>query len=81
MNDDTKLIGVFAGELWQATTIKTILEDNNIQAFINNEYLNQVAPYLSDGGGMPNVTVVVNALQEKEALKLIEEYNNSAPGE
>jgi len=81
MKDDNKAVEVFAGELWQATMIKNILEDNNIQAFLNNEYLGSVAPYLADGGGMANVTVIVNNDQQESALRLIEEYNHGAPEE
>ncbi len=79
MSNEDKMAEVFAGELWQATMIKNILEDNNIRAFLNNEYLGTIAPYLADSGGMPNVTVMVNSHQREAALKLIEEFNKSAP--
>ena len=79
MKDENKIAEVFSGELWQATMIKNILEDNNIQAYLNNEYLGAVAPYLVDGGGMPRVTVIVNSNQEEAALKLVDEFNAGSP--
>jgi hypothetical protein len=79
MENENKPTEVFAGELWQATMVKNILEDNNIQAFLNNEYLSSIAPYMADAGGMPQVIVVVNSHQAESALKLIDEFNNSKP--
>jgi hypothetical protein len=79
MKDENKVVEIFSGELWQATMIKNILEDNDIPAYLNNEYLGSVAPYLIDAGGMPHVTVVVNSDQQEAALKLVEEFNNSSP--
>jgi len=79
MKDENKAVEVFSGELWKATMIKNILEDNSIPAFLNNEYLGSVAPYLVDAGGIPDVKVVVNSGQEETALKLVEEFNNSEP--
>jgi hypothetical protein len=77
MKNEDKTAEAFSGELWKATMIKNILEDNNIQAFLNNELLGSVAPYLADGGGMANIKVIVNAAQLDDALKLIDEFNSS----
>jgi hypothetical protein len=79
MSDDIKLVDVFAGEYWKAEMIKQLLEDNNIPAFLNNQYLGTVAPYLADLGGMPNIKVMVNQNFQQQAWKLIDEFNNSRP--
>jgi hypothetical protein len=81
MKNEDKTAKAFSGELWKATMIKNILEDNNIQAFLNNELLGSVAPYLADAGGMANIKVIVNAAQLDDALKLIDEFNSSEPVE
>ncbi len=79
MKNEEKVVEVFSGELWKATMIKTMLDDNCIPAFLNNEYLGAVAPYMVDAGGMPDVKVIVESKQQEEALKLINEFNNSKP--
>ncbi len=79
MGNEDKIAEVFSGELWKATMIKTMLDDNCIPAFLNNEYLGSVAPYIVDAGGMPDVKVIVESRQEEEALKLINQFNNSKP--
>ena len=71
MENDTTT-QVFAGELWKATMLKNVLDDNNIPAFLNNEILSTVVPYL---GGMDNVKVIVDSQQADEALKLIAEFD------
>ena len=43
--DDIKLVQVFAGEHWQATMIQNILENNDIQAFLENELMGTIAPW------------------------------------
>ncbi|MCJ8210545.1 DUF2007 domain-containing protein [Mucilaginibacter sp. RS28] len=81
MSDQTKLKEVFAGEYWLADVIKQLLEDNHIPAFLNNQYLGTVAPYLADAGGMPHVTIVVNETEAAKALRLIDDYQNGSPAD
>ena len=78
-NNDIKLIEVFAGELWQATMIQNILEDNEIQVFLENELMGTIAPWRVVAGGFKPVKVVVSSLDYEQAIKLIEEFNNSEP--
>lgn len=68
---------VFAGELWQATMIQNILEDNEIQVFLENELMGTIAPWRVVAGGFNPVKVVVSSLDYEQAIKLIEEFNNS----
>lgn len=80
MNDD-RLIEVFAGEFWQASVVKQILDDNGIPAELNNQYLSTVAPYLSAPGGVPSVTVIVSSTQLSEARRLVDEYLQGNTGD
>lgn len=78
MANEIKPIEVYAGELWQATMVKNILEDNNIQAFLENEYLGSIAPWRVEAGGLNPVKVIVSSLDIDMAIKLIAEFNNSS---
>lgn len=37
--NEIKLVEVFSGQLWQATMIQNILEDNQINVFLENELM------------------------------------------
>ncbi|HXH99276.1 MAG TPA: hypothetical protein VNI52_03330 [Sphingobacteriaceae bacterium] len=50
--NNIKLVEVFAGELWQATMIKNVLEDNQIQAHLQNELMGTLEPSVSAAGGL-----------------------------
>ena len=75
--NNIKLVEVFAGELWQATMIKNILEDNQIQTFLENELMGTIAPWRVAAGGFSPVKVIVSNLDFEQSLKLIEEFNTS----
>ncbi len=77
MESDIKPIEVYAGELWQATTVKNILEGNHIQAFLENEYLGTIAPWRVEAGGSGAVKVIVSNRDVDLAVKLIDEFNTN----
>lgn len=78
--NDIKLVEVFAGELYQATMIKNLLEDNNIQAHLQDEHMGVIQPWVVASGGFNAVKVIVSNLDYGLSVKLIEELNN-APNE
>ena len=77
--DEFKPVEVFAGELWQATMIKNVLEDNNIQAFVQNSLMGVIEPWVVSPGGFEPVKVVVAFADVEKAMQLVEEYNHSKP--
>lgn len=77
--DKLSLMEVFAGELWKATMIKNVLEDNNIQAFLENSLMGVLEPWVVSPGGYGPVKVVVSNIDYDKAIQLIEEFNQSEP--
>jgi len=77
--NDIKLVEVFAGELWQATMIQNILEGNQIQVFMENGLMGTIEPWVVASGGLAPFKIVVSNLDYEQAIKLIEEFNNSEP--
>ena len=75
-----KPIQVFAGEFWQASLVKQLLEDNNIPAFMENEHMGSIAPWRIEPGGFNPFKVIISNEQYDLAVKLIEEFD-SAPDE
>jgi hypothetical protein len=74
--NDNKPIVVFSGELWKASMIKEILEDNNIQVFLQDEYLGNGMSYMISAGGINPVKVVVSTLDYNLAIKIIADFDS-----
>lgn len=66
---------VFAGELWKSTMIKNMLEENSIQAFLENEYSGSIAPFQVTLGGVNPVNVVVSSEDYEKSLQLIKDFD------
>ena len=75
--NNTKLVEVFAGQLWEATMIQNILEDNQIQTSLENTLMSTIEPWAVSAGGVNPVKVIVSDQDYDQSMKLIEEYNNS----
>ena len=79
--DNIRLVQVFAGEYWKTSMIKNILEDNDIQVYLENEYMGSIAPWRIEAGGFNPFKVIVSSLDYDAAMKLIEEFNSNDPQE
>lgn len=79
MNNQEKLTleEVYAGELWKATMIKNVLEDNNIQAFLQNSLMGILEPWVVSPGGAGAVKVVVSSTDYDKAMLLVQEFDQS----
>lgn len=81
MNNQHKLTleEVYAGELWKATMIKNVLEDNNIQAFLQDSLMGVLEPWVVTPGGAGAVKVVVSSTDYDKAMLLVQEFDQSKP--
>jgi ERCC4-related helicase len=71
-NENVPVI-VFTGIVWEAEMVKNILENDGIQAFLNNEFVGTLAPwYTTPGPG--SVDVVVSGLDYEKAKLLVDEF-------
>lgn len=77
MINENKFVEIYAGELWQSTMIKDLLEDNGIPAFIENELMGTIIPYQISSGGVAPVCVKVESSDFERAKELIDEFNNA----
>ena len=72
--DEFVPVEVFAGEYWEASIIKEILEDNNIGAILKDEIMGSILPYYVTAGGSAAVKIVVSKGEMDASLKLIKEF-------
>ena len=65
---------VFEGEHWKSTMIKNMLEENNIPAFLQDEYIGSIAPFQTTLAGVNPVKVVVSSEFYEAAKALIQDF-------
>ena len=77
MKNKLELVEIFAGELWQAEMIKEMLEDNGIQAYLGNELMGNIAPWIVTPGGAASVKLNISTSDYVRSKELIDELNSN----
>jgi len=78
-NDDP--IEVYSGDLWECGMVRSLLMDAGIQAFLNNENLSTVAPWITVLGGGGAVSVIVAKHDYKAAIQIVNDFSNNIKNE
>jgi len=78
MDNQAELVAIYVGEQWQATIVKELLDDNGINAFIENELMGSIAPWQIAAGGMASVTVMIASSDYVLAKPLVDEFTNGS---
>ena len=77
MKNNLEFVEIFAGELWQAEMIKEMLEDNGIQAYMKNELMGNIAPWIIAPGGTASVKINISTSDSVRSKELIDELNSN----
>lgn len=75
--DDDVAVEVYSGSMWDCGMVKSLLNDAGIEAFLNNENLGTVAPWIVAPGGAGAIGVIVARHNVKDASKIVDEFNQS----
>lgn len=67
-------VEIFSGDLYEAEMVKNLLENENIEAFLKDEYIGTIAPWYSAPGGAGSVKVIVLSEYYDKARLIVEEY-------
>jgi hypothetical protein len=78
---DVKPVEVFAGTALQASMVKNLLENAEIEAFLKDEISGTLYPWHSAGGGAGAVKVFVSSLDYDQAKALVDEYESNLNSE
>ncbi len=73
MSDDHEPVVVFSGSILEADMMRNILESEQIVAFLRDETLGSLAPFLASPGGSGAVKIVVSRRDEARARQIIED--------
>jgi len=75
------LVAVFAGTTLDAGMIQSLLEEQGIPAFIQNELMGSIAPWQIMPGGAGAVKVQVSSTNQERALQIINDFSLNAEEE
>ncbi|HTX88163.1 MAG TPA: DUF2007-related protein [Bacteroidales bacterium] len=78
---DIEPVIVFAGTQWEAELIKSLLENEEIHAYILDEFIGTLAPWYTAPGGAGSVRVSVSSLDVLRAKRVVEEYEKNRKSE
>jgi hypothetical protein len=58
--DKIEPVEVFAGTAWETAMVKSLLENADIEAFLKDEIIGTLSPWLTAPGGVGSVKVTVS---------------------
>ena len=74
---DITLVEVFAGTAVQATLVKSLLENAEIDAYLKDEFTGTLYPWHTTPGGVGAVKVFVSSLDHEKARIVVDEYESN----
>ncbi len=70
-------VEVFDGNDWDASMVKSLLDNAEIESFLKDEKMGVLAPWRVDGGAAGPVKIFVSNLDYKKAKEVIEQYEKA----
>lgn len=79
MNSDQEIypVEVFDGNDWDASMVKSLLDNAEIEAFVKDEKMGVLAPWNVAGGGAGSVKIFVSNVDLQKAKEVIEQYEKA----
>lgn len=75
--EEIEPVEVFAGTGWQAGMVKSLLEDEEIEAFLKDEVSGALSPWYVASGGAGSVKVFVSSADYDRAMAVVKEYEKN----
>ena len=72
--NDIKAVEVFAGNNWEAGIVKSLLENAEIDVFVQDEIRGTFAPWHTSAGGTSPIRLVVSSEDEAKAREVVSQY-------
>jgi hypothetical protein len=77
MKSKIEPVEVFAGSIWEAELVKSLLENAEIESFLKDENIGTLAPWYTAGGGAGSVKVIVSNQDYDTARNIVEEFEKN----
>jgi Protein of unknown function (DUF2007). len=79
--DEVFPVEVFDGTQWQATLVKSLLNNAEIESFVKDSRMGVLEPWVVDGGGAGPVKIFVSNLDVERAKEVIAQYEAAEKSE
>jgi hypothetical protein len=70
-------VEVFAGTAMQASLVKSLLENAEIEAYLKDEFSGTLYPWHTTPGGFGAVKVLVSSLDFEKAIIVVADYESN----
>ena len=70
-------VEVFAGTAVQASLVKSLLENAEIEAYLKDEFTGVLYPWHTSPGGVGAVKVFVSSVDHEKAIIVVDEYESN----
>jgi hypothetical protein len=80
-NEEVFPVEVFDGTQWQAMLVKSLLDNAEIEAFVKDQRMGILEPWVADGGGAGPIKIFVSSLDYERAKEVISQYEQAEKSE
>ncbi|WP_289040495.1 DUF2007-related protein [uncultured Zobellia sp.] len=79
--NNIKSVEVFSGTQWEATMIKNLLENEQIESYLKDEIMAGLNTFSSLPGGSIQVKVMISNIDFEKSVSVIKEYQKNSKEE
>ncbi|MBE0638269.1 MAG: DUF2007 domain-containing protein [Bacteroidales bacterium] len=72
--EEITLVEIFSGTTWQVGMVKSLLEDEEIEAYLKDDIIGTLNPWWTAPGGVGSIKVMVSSPDVEKARLIVEEY-------
>ena len=76
-NHEIYPVEIFDGNEWEASLVKSLLDNAEIESFIKDEKMGVLAPWNVAGGGAGSVKIFVSSADLARANEVLDQYEKA----
>lgn len=76
-NEEIYPVEIFDGDQWEASLVKSLLDNAEIESFLKDERMGVLAPWNVAGGGAGPVKIFVSSVDLEKAKEVLAQYEKA----